>query len=344
MEEIKNNYITIKSHIDGTPPQESDFEMKTEALSLWVESGSNNVIVKTLYVSIDPYQVNRMKKYSSSQQVIDGIIPGKVISANGVGKVVASGHPEFQKNDLVVGLISWGDYSIVRGNMLNKLDSMGFPLSYHLGILGTSGLSAYIGLFLLCKPKGGEKVFVSAASGSVGTLVGQYAKLLGCYVVGSAGTKQKVEMLKQKLGFDNAFNYKEEADLKSTLKRYIPDGIDVYFDNVGGEMLEAAVANMNPFGRVAVCGVISEYTDTEKRAAPDMIDVVYKRITIQGFLCIDHKECHKDFITTTAHHLRTGKMQAIEDISRGLQTIPTAFVGLFRGDNVGKKIVHIADD
>uniref|UniRef100_A0A803LHB6 Alcohol dehydrogenase-like C-terminal domain-containing protein n=1 Tax=Chenopodium quinoa TaxID=63459 RepID=A0A803LHB6_CHEQI len=195
------------------------------------------------------------------------------INGNGVGKVVASGHPKFRKDDLVTGLLIWAQYAVVENvNLLRKLDSMEFPLSYHLGILGVSGLTAYAGFFKVGKPKKGERIFVSTASGSVGNLVGQYAKLFGCYVVGCAGSTQKVAMLKEKLGFDDAFNYKEESDLKLALQRHFPKGIDIYFDNVGGEMLEAAIENMNPFGRVVVCGVMSQYTDpTKRRAGPNMI-------------------------------------------------------------------------
>ncbi|KAH7546397.1 hypothetical protein FEM48_Zijuj01G0196400 [Ziziphus jujuba var. spinosa] len=207
-----------------------------------------------------------------------------------------------------------------------------------------SGLTAYAGFFEVCKPKKGEKVFVSTACGSVGNLVGQYAKLFGCYVVCSAGSKEKVAFLKEKLGFDDAFNYKEETDLKTTLKRFFPDGIDIYFDNVGAEMLEAAVANMNFFGRVAACGVTSQYNDAGKRCAPDMEDVVYKRIKIQGFISIDHMDIFSDFVSTTAYHLHAGDIQAIEDISLGLKSIPLAFIGLFHGHNIGKKMVKIADE
>ncbi|RVW28493.1 NADP-dependent alkenal double bond reductase P2 [Vitis vinifera] len=277
--EVTNKYVTVKTHIDGSSPQESDFELKTTALNLYVEPGSKDVIVKNLYVSIDPYQINRMKRVCSSQKLVstaDGITPGQAISAHGLGRVVASGNPEFEKDDLVVGLINWEEYTIVKE--------------------GLSGLTAYAGFVEVCKPKKGEKVFVSAACGSVGNLVGQYAKLFGCHVV---------ELLKGKLGFDDAFNYKEETDLKSTLKRYFPDGMDIYFDNVGGKMLEASVANMNPFGRIAVCGIISEYTGIGERAAPDMIDIVYKRLKIQGFLVIDYLKGMDDFISTMSNHLST---------------------------------------
>nr|GMC60400.1 NADP-dependent alkenal double bond reductase P2-like [Ipomoea batatas]GMD75232.1 NADP-dependent alkenal double bond reductase P2-like [Ipomoea batatas]GMD78859.1 NADP-dependent alkenal double bond reductase P2-like [Ipomoea batatas] len=282
------------------------------------------------------------------------------IDACGVGKVLASGRGDIKKDDLVAGLLSWGEYCVLKeGSLLNKLDPMGFPLSHHVGILGFSGLSAYCGLFEICKPEKGEKVFVSAASGSVGNLVGQYAKLFGCYVVGCAGSQQKVNILKEKLGFDDAFNYNEESDLNSTLKRSnleysmlhlpfercFPEGIiDIYFDNVGGRMLEAAVANMNPHGRVAACGVISEYTNATERAAPNMIDVIYKRIKIQGFLSSDFMNVHADFHSRTLEYLKAGKIKVLEDISHGVENIPSAFIGLFRGDNIGKKMVQIADE
>nr|XP_048323525.1 2-alkenal reductase (NADP(+)-dependent)-like [Ziziphus jujuba var. spinosa] len=178
--EVTNNYITIKCQIDGKP-HESDLEIKASHLSLSVKAGSNDIIVKNLYISVDPYQINRMKIFSSSHKATNGsaaLTPGKVITAYGVGKVVASGNPEFVNDGLVVGFLIWGEYSLLKGEyILRKLDPMGFPLSYHVGILGPSGLTAYAGFFELCKPKKGEKVFVSAASGSVGNLVGQYTKL-----------------------------------------------------------------------------------------------------------------------------------------------------------------------
>ncbi|XP_010250096.1 PREDICTED: 2-alkenal reductase (NADP(+)-dependent)-like [Nelumbo nucifera] len=193
--EVTNRYITIKHPIERAP-KELDFELTTAILPLVVEKGSNDAIVRNLYVSVDPYQLNRMKKHSSSHKSINyatGISPGQAIDAYGVGRVVASANPDLEKDELVAGLIGWEEYSVVRsGSMLSKLDHLKFPLSYHVGILGFSGLTAYGGFYNVCKPKKGEKVFVSAASGSVGNIVGQYAKLFGCYVVGCAGSKQKV--------------------------------------------------------------------------------------------------------------------------------------------------------
>ncbi|KAK4479180.1 hypothetical protein RD792_014691 [Penstemon davidsonii] len=379
--EMKNKYVTINDYINGAP-MESNFSICEETISL--SSGEDNInvmVVKNLYISVDPYQLNRMKTHSCSQLLLPesaAILPGQaaddlgsenpghggmgqkllgrrrpgnwggVIDGSGVGRVVESAHPDFKRGDLVTGRLHWGEYTVIKGVdtiSMKKLDPLGFPLSYYAGsILGSSGLAAYGGFFKVCQPKKGDKLFVSAASGSVGILVGQYAKLFGCFVVGCAGTKQKVDLLKHKLGFDDAFNYKEETDLNSTLQRYFPNGIDIYFDNVGGEMLEAAVENMNIFGRVAVCGVISEYTDKTKGAKPDMIAVIYKRIRIEGFLTVDFKDIYEEFISTTVQHLQTGKMQAIEDFSYGVESIPTALVDLFRGNNVGKKVVRIAED
>ncbi|KAH7546398.1 hypothetical protein FEM48_Zijuj01G0196500 [Ziziphus jujuba var. spinosa] len=305
--EVTNNYITIKCQIDGKP-HESDLEIKASHLSLSVKAGSNDIIVKNLYISVDPYQINRMKIFSSSHKATNGsaaLTPGKVITAYGVGKVVASGNPEFVNDGLVVGFLIWGEYSLLKGEyILRKLDPMGFPLSYHL----------------------------------LGRLEIWLDSIQSC-----AGSKEKVTFLKEKLGFDDAFNYKEQTDLKGTLKRYFPDGIDIYFDNVRAKMLEAAVANMDYLGRVAACGAIAEYTDSGKKAAPDMLDVVYKRITIRGYLAFDHMNVYEDFISTTVDHLLAGNIQAIEDVSLGLQSIPLAFVGLFHDHNIGKKIVKIAD-
>ncbi|CAI0542951.1 unnamed protein product [Linum tenue] len=337
---MTNRIVVTKTHIDGAP-KETDFEVKSQVLAQSAQP-AGSVIVKNLYVSVDPYQLNRMKSDSSSQSY-SFLAAGIEIDCYGVGKVVASGNPEFQEGDLVAGLLTWGEYSVLKpGSMFRKLDAMGFPLSNHIGALAFSGLTAYAGLFEVGKAKKGDRVFVSTASGSVGHLVGQFAKLHGCYVVGSAGSKAKVELLKGKLGFDDAFNYKEEADIKATLRKHFPHGIDVYFDSVGGEMLEAAVANMNLFGRVAACGAISEYTGSGRKAAPDMVEVIYRRIQIQGFLCPDFLSVHSDFISATCDHLRSEKMVSVEDISTGLESIPSSFAGLFHGSNIGKTIVQIA--
>uniref|UniRef100_A0A0D3GIF7 Enoyl reductase (ER) domain-containing protein n=1 Tax=Oryza barthii TaxID=65489 RepID=A0A0D3GIF7_9ORYZ len=380
--EVESRYVAVRHHVEGLP-SEDDFEVKAARVRWWPESGE--VLVRNLYLSVDPYQLNRMKRRSASHLAVDGIVPGERIDAYGAGEVVASACEEYKEGDVVTGVLGWEDYTLFRpspGVLMSKLAaSDDLPLSHHLSALGerrrrrrraprhacmqflliclsvsvapggdrwiehvagTSGMTAYAGLYEVGRPEAGEKVFVSAASGSVGSLVGQFAKLAGCYVVGCAGTNAKVDLLKNKLGFDDAFNYKDEPDMKSALKRYFPDGIDIYFDNVGGETLEAALANMNTYGRVALCGVISEYTDAGHRAVPDLLEVIYKRITIRGFFAWDFLTRFAEFTGVISDWIRQGKVQVIEDISDGLESVPSAFTALFSGDNIGKKMVKLA--
>ncbi|CAL5042056.1 unnamed protein product [Urochloa decumbens] len=388
--EVRNRYVATRRHVEGAPT-EADFEV-IEGTARW-SPDSGEVLVKNLFLSIDPYQLNRMKVTSASHHAVDGILPGQVIinqptaiyqtpcsiqpwpemllnrllrlrrgrvcertpmkriAAYTAGEVVASASPEYAAGDVVVGVLGWEEYSLfdpsspAAAATVHKVSTGGgggFPLSHHLSVLGTSGMTAYGGLFEVCRPAKGEKVFVSAASGSVGSLAGQFAKLAGCYVVGCAGTQAKVDLLKDKLGFDDAFNYKEEPDLKSALKRYFPDGIDIYFENVGGEMLEAALANMNTYGRVALSGVISEYTGAGRRAVPDLLEVIYKRITIRGFFAWDFLPKFPEFGAVIGEWIREGKVQVLEDVSDGIDSVPAAFAALFRGQNVGKKLVKLA--
>ncbi|CAL5048537.1 unnamed protein product [Urochloa decumbens] len=346
--EVRNRYVATRRHVEGAPT-EADFEV-IEGTARW-SPDSGEVLVKNLFLSIDPYQLNRMKVTSASHHAVDGILPGQRIAAYTAGEVVASASPEYAAGDVVVGVFGWEEYSLfdpsspATAATVHKVaggGGGGFPLSHHLSVLGTSGMTAYAGLFEVCKPAKGEKVFVSAASGSVGSLAGQFAKLAGCYVVGCAGTQAKVDLLKDKLGFDDAFNYKEEPDLKSALKRYFPDGIDIYFENVGGEMLEAALANMNTYGRVALSGVISEYTGAGRRAVPDLLEVIYKRITIRGFFAWDFLPKFPEFGAVIGEWIRQGKVHVLEDVSEGIDSVPAAFAALFRGHNVGKKLVKLA--
>uniref|UniRef100_J3MFK4 Enoyl reductase (ER) domain-containing protein n=1 Tax=Oryza brachyantha TaxID=4533 RepID=J3MFK4_ORYBR len=345
--EVESRYVAVRHHVEGFP-SEDDFEVKKVKVRWTPESGE--VLVRNLCLSMDPYQLNRMKRRSASHHAVDGIVPGERIESYGAGEVVASACDEYKEGDVVAGVLGWEDYTLFRPSpavLMSKLAAApsgdDLPLSHHLSALGTSGMTAYAGLYEVCRPERGEKVFVSAAAGSVGSLVGQFAKLAGCYVVGCAGTNAKVDLVKNKLGFDDAFNYKEEPDMRAALKRYFPDGIDIYFDNVGGETLEAALATMNTYGRVALCGVISEYTDAGGRpAAPDLLEVIYKRITIRGFFAWDFLARFGEFGGVVGDWIRRGKVQVVEDVSDGLESVPSAFTALFRGENIGKKIVKLA--
>jgi len=223
-----------------------------------------------------------------------------------------------------------------------KIQHTDVPLSYYTGLLGMPGMTAYVGFYEICSPKKGETVYVSAASGAVGQLVGQFAKMMGCYVVGSAGSKEKVDLLKTKFGFDYAFNYKEEPDLSAALKRCFPNGIDIYFENVGGKMLDAVLMNMNMHGRIAVCGMISQYNLENQEGVHNLSNIIYKRIRIQGFVVSDFYDEYSKFLEFLHPHIKEGKITYVEDVADGLEKGPEALVGLFHGKNVGKQVVVIA--
>jgi len=246
---------------------------------------------------------------------------------------------------LISGIISWEEYSSIKSpESFIKIQHKDVPLSYNTGILGMAGMTAYAGFYEICSPKKGDTVFVSSASGAVGQLVGQFAKLYGCYVVGSGGSKEKVDLLKNKFGFDEAFNYKEEQDLDATLKRYFPNGIDIYFENVGGKMLDAVLGNMRLHGRIAVCGMISQYNLEEHQGINNLIFLILKRIRMEGFLVTDYYHLFPKFLETVLPLVREGKITYVEDTVKGLENAPAALVGLFSGKNVGKQVVDLAHE
>ncbi|KAK1288013.1 NADP-dependent alkenal double bond reductase P2 [Acorus calamus] len=309
-----------------------------------VPEGSNSVLVKNLYLSCDPYMRGRMSK-PLHKSYTDAFTPGSVITGYGVCKVVDSGHPNFKAGDLVWGMTGWEEFSLISmPDALIKIKYTDVPLSYYTGILGMPGLTAYAGFHEICSPKKGETVYVSAASGAVGQLVGQFAKLMGCYVVGSAGTKEKVDLLKNKFGFDDAFNYKEEPDLTAALKRCFPNGIDIYFENVGGAMLDAVLLNMRDHGRIAVCGLISQYNLTKQDSVHNLFCLITKRIRMQGFIEPDFKHQYPQFLELVIQYIRDGKLIYVEDVVEGIEKAPSALIGLFSGRNVGKQVVNVAHE
>lgn len=342
MGEVSNKQILLKNYVNGFP-KESDMELKINTMKLKVPEDSNTVLVKNLYLSCDPYMRPRMKKMEGSYT--ESFTPGSPIVGFGVAKVVDSAHPKFKKDDLVWGMTGWEEYSIIKApETLFKIHNTDVPLSYYTGILGMPGITAYGGFYELCSPKKGETVYVSAASGAVGQLVGQFAKLMGCYVVGSAGSKEKVELLKNKFGFDEAFNYKEEEDLSAALKRYFPDGIDIYFENVGGKMLDAVLLNMRIHGRIAVCGMISQYNLEQNEGVHNLFCLISKRLRMQGFLAVDYFPLYQKFVEMVTPHIKEGKVKYVEDIAEGIESAPGALVGLFSGRNVGKQLVRVAHE
>ncbi|KAJ4723809.1 2-alkenal reductase (NADP(+)-dependent) [Melia azedarach] len=343
-EAVSNKQVILNDYVTGFP-KESDLKITTGSIKLKVpESSKDTVLLKNLYISCDPYLRLRMSK-PDRPSVFAFFKPGSPLDGYGVAKVLDSTHPNYKKGDLVWGFNGWEEYSLITSpQLLIKIQHTDVPLSYYTGILGMPGMTAYAGLYEVSAPKKGEYVFVSAASGAVGQLVGQFAKLAGCYVVGSAGSKQKVDLLKNKLGFDDAFNYKEEPDLDAALKRCFPEGIDIYFENVGGKMLNAVLLNMRVHGRIAVCGMVSQYNLEKPEGVNNLMQIVGKRIRMEGFAAGDYYHLYPKFLELVIPAIKEGKIVYVEDIAEGLENAPAALVGLFSGRNVGKQLVVVAQE
>jgi NADPH-dependent curcumin reductase CurA len=319
-------------------PKESDFEL---AETPTPQPGDGEVLVRNAYMSVDPYMRSRMndtKSYVPSFQV------GKPLQGGAVGQVVESRSDALAKGDWVNSMYGWREHYVAQGNALMKIDPKLAPVSTALGVLGMPGLTAYVGLLDIGQPKEGETVFVSAASGAVGSVVGQLAKLRGCRVVGSAGSPEKVRYLTEELGFDAAFNYKE-VEVADALRDACLDGIDVYFENVGGEHLEAALAKMNTFGRIALCGLISHYNATEPPPGPKNFPLVLtNRLLLKGFIISDHFDRIPAFLAEVGPLVAAGKLKYNETVIEGIENAPSAFIGLLSGENLGKMLVKVGPD
>lgn len=336
-----NQQILLKSRPDGFPTL-ANFEHVQTELSQQPQ-GPQDVIVQLLDLSVDPYLRGRM---NAGKSYFPGFELGKPLNSGGIGKVVTSNSSSFKEGDLVSGMLEWANYTVVpEGKGLTKIDnSAGLPLSYYLGVLGMPGLTAYAGLLEIGEPKEGETVFVSAAAGAVGQIVGQIAKLKGCRVVGSAGTDDKVKLLKDKFGYDAAFNYKTSQDLTASLRETCPDGIDIYFENVGGKMLEAVLNVANSRARIPCCGMISQYNVQDKEGIRNMFMVIGKRIKMQGFIVGDYyPTLGAHFRKEMAQWLKEGKVHYVDDVTNGLENAPKAFIGMLHGENVGKAAVKVAE-
>ncbi|KAK7280650.1 hypothetical protein RJT34_25716 [Clitoria ternatea] len=340
-EQVSNKQVLAVSHITGDPKQ-TDMYFHTSTISLQLPpESSDSVLVKNLYLSCDPYM--RGSKRTDRKNIFYSFSPDSPIVGYGVCKVLDSKHPDFKKGDLVWGVTTWEEYSIITmTDQLFKVEHSDIPLSYYTGLLGMPGMTAYAGFYEVGVPKKGDYVFISSAFGAVGQLVGQLAKLMGCYVVGSAGSKDKVELLKSKLGFDEAFNYKEEQDLDATLKRYFPEGIDIYFENVGGDMLEAALANMRRRGRIVVAGMISQYNLDEPQGIKNLVNIVFMQIKIEAYIVFDYYHLYPKFLETVLPYIREGKITYAEDIAQGLESGPAALEAMFTGRSAGKQVVLVA--
>jgi NADPH-dependent curcumin reductase CurA len=330
---MKTKVIVLKKRPDGFPNAD-DFDMKEESLS-HIEDGK--LLLKTIYVSIDPYLRGKMSGTKIPRFEIGAPISSKIIA-----EVIESHHADFVKGEFVSNYLDWKEYNVSDGTGLTKVDSLAAPLSAYLGVLGITGLSAYFALMDIGKPKPGETLVVSGAAGAVGSIVGQIGKLMGCRVVGIVGTDDKVRLIKSKFGFDEAINYKTTQDLRGAIARACTAGVDIYFDNVGGAISDSVIINLNTYGRVPVCGTIANYNDTTEQLSPSLLpQVVYKFLTIQGFLISDFAMRFPEALAQLATWLKAGKLNYSETIIEGFEHLPDAFIGLFEGRNEGKMIVKI---
>jgi NADPH-dependent curcumin reductase CurA len=325
-------------HLAARPagePKESDFSVAEVDVP---DPGPGELLVRNEWMSVDPYMRGRMndvKSYVPPFQ-IDAPLEG-----GAVGEVVASGSEEIAVGQRVLHNFGWRQYALVKAEHVRPIDTSLAPASAYLYVLGMPGLTAYAGLLDIAGLQDGDAVFVSAAAGAVGSMVGQIAKLKGSWVVGSAGSEEKVTYLVKELGFDAAFNYRD-GPVHELLSKAAPDGIDVYFDNVGGEHLEAALTALRPHGRVAMCGAISLYNATEPAPAPRNLPmVVGKRLTLRGFIVTDHVRRMEDFVQEVGGWLREGQIRYRETVVEGVEHAPEALIGLLRGENLGKMLVHV---
>ena len=329
-----NNYqqIVLASRPQGVV-NPANFRLETVAVPVLKDG---EVLVRNHYLSLDPYMRMRMEDVKSyaAPQALDEVMVGGT-----AGEVVASKNPKFAVGDKVVGMLGWSEMGVSDGVLLKKVDTTHIPLSAYLGTVGMPGMTAWYGLMQIIKPKAGDTIAVSAASGAVGTVVGQLAKQLGCRVIGIAGGKEKCDYVVNELGFDACIDYKG-GNLYKDVKAAAPNGIDGLFENVGGVVMDSVLARMNPYGRIALCGLISGY-DGEPMPIHNTRVILSMRLTMQGFIVSEHMDLWPQGLTEIGTLVATGKIKYRETIADGLAAAPEAFLGLLRGKNFGKQLVKM---
>jgi NADPH-dependent curcumin reductase CurA len=333
--------VYLKKYPSGMPTEEI-FEIVKKEIP---EIKEGEFLVQNIWMSVDPYMRGRMRSPEETKSYIDSFRLNKPLEGSCIGQIIESKNTKFQMGDYVLGNFGWRDYWISNGNETVKVNSKVAPIQSYLGTLGMPGLTAYVGLINIGKMnEGKDTVFISAASGAVGSVACQIAKINGCHVVGSVGSDDKVEWLYDNIKPDYAFNYKTigESNLSNELKKGCPEGIDLYFDNVGGKHLEAALDNMKPFGRIVLCGMISQYNKIEPLVGPsNLFLAVTNRLRLQGFIVRDHYNLQNEFQSKMLKWISEGKITWKETVVNGLENAPKAFIGLFKGENIGKMLVKI---
>ncbi len=341
MSKETNRQILLAARPEGAP-KASDFELAETSVPA---PGEGELVARTIYLSLDPYMRGRMSNMQSYAKPVE---IGDVMPGGAVSQVVASNNPKFATGDILFGYSGWQDYALTNGKGFRKLDPARAPISTSLGILGMPGMTAYAGLKNIGEPKEGETLVVAAASGAVGSAVGQIGRIRGCRVVGVAGSAEKCEFVAEELGFDACISHRD-PDFAGKLAAACPNGVDVYWENVGGKVFEAVLPLFNHFARVPVCGLIAQYNATALPEAPNKIPVLMRsvlsnRMRIQGFIVWDFADQEGEFQETMSGWVREGRVKYREDFVDGLENAPDAFMGLLEGKNFGKLVVRVSPD
>jgi NADPH-dependent curcumin reductase CurA len=329
---VRNKEVHLLERPQGVPSLAQFAIIETEV----AEPAEGEVLVENIYMSVDP----AMRPRLAGQTPLNEAMPGGAI-----GRVLASRQPGLKPGDYVQSMLGFRQYFVAGAKGLSKLDADGMPLDAYMSVLGLTGLTAYGGLLVTAALKDRENVFVSAAAGAVGSVAAQIAKIKGCYVIGSAGSDDKCRWLKQELGLDAVINYKN-GELRSALKSAAPRGIDVYFDNVGGEHLNAALPRMNALGRIAVCGMISAYNNFGAISEPvtTLSNMIYNRLTMRGFVFYEFEPLRAQFLADMKRWLAEGRIRYRSTVLQGIEQAPAALIGLFSGANTGKMLVQLAKE
>ena len=341
MPELINRQVLLAARPQGAP-KESDFNLIESPVP---QPGDGQVLCRTIYLSLDPYMRGRM---SAARSYAKPVEIGQVMEGGTVSEVVTSNLADFQPGDIVFGYTGWQDYSLSDGRGLRKVDPALAPISTALGVLGMPAMTAYTGLLNIGQPKEGETLVVAAASGAVGSVVGQISKIKGCRAVGVAGSPEKCRFVVEELGFDACLNHLD-ADFPERLEKACPEGIDIYYENVGGAVFEAVLPLLNAFARVPVCGLVAQYNATELPPGPNQVPLLMraaltKRLNIRGFIVWDFASQEAEFFDRVSGWVRDGRIKYREDFVDGLENAPKALRGLLQGQNFGKLVIRVSPD